>query len=103
MADTSPAISRQDLLAELFEILAPLLGEIISVTVREAVRRERHSIYFLPGTVASVEGPEAFVQPDTGDEEMGAVRLSPDIVEGSRVMILFAPSGQVLLLGPIPD
>jgi len=104
MANPTPADSGgQDVLAGLFDILAPLLGEMISATVREAVRRERHSIYFLPGTVASVDGPTAFVLPDTGDPEMGAVRLSPDIVEGSRVMIMFAASGQVLLLGPIPD
>jgi len=104
MSDRNPAdVGGQPVLGALFEILGPLLGDLISASVREAVRRERHSLYFLPASVSSVDGPDAFVLPDTGDEEMAVTRLSGDIVEGSRVMLLFAPSGQVMALGPIPS
>lgn len=98
MAEPAPPLD-----AELLNALGPVLGELISATVREAVRRERHSTFYLPGTVSTVVGPDAFVLPDTGDEEMVGTRMHPDIDEGSRVMIVFGPAGLSLVFGPIPQ
>lgn len=86
----------------ILERLSPLLGDMIAASVREAVRRERRSIYLEPGTCVSVDGRDASVIADSGTEELVATRLSPDVVADGRVMLLFAPAGQVVAF-PIPD
>lgn len=58
----------------------------------------------VPGMVVSIDGPDCVVEPDDAPGTVvGATRMHPDIVEGSRVKLIYWSLGAADAIGPIPS
>ena len=81
----------------------PVLQEMVNATVTAALRTST-APKWMSGSVAAASGSDCDVEPDDAPgSTVPATRMSPAIVEGSRVQLMFGPGGFVMAFGPIPQ
>lgn len=85
------------------EALMPLMGAAIQAGIDEAVRRAG-LIRFTPGTISSVSGADAQVEPDDepGTFVEATVTHASAHVAGARTLVITDGNGTSYLFGAIP-
>jgi hypothetical protein len=88
---------------ELAEKLMPLMGAAIQAGIDESVRRAAR-ITYTPGTISSVSGADAVVEPDDqpGTYVEATVTHASAHVAGARTLVITDGNGASYLFGVIP-
>lgn len=88
---------------EMAEKLMPVMGAAIQAGIDEAVRRAVR-ITYTPGTISSVSGADAVVEPDDqpGTYVEATVTHASAHVAGARTLVITDGNGASYLFGVIP-